>query len=659
MEQIPNFDFGGFDVRPLSWPKSPEHLNLHRAAEKDFESSSTTPEPTPDVEKDIKLGAIPIINQRVSDEHSIIDTPKTQSTNPFRPGYRPSQRYPQRNHVSNSEQMWPSRPYQSETASEASESHIFDPPRDDWQDPLPTTMNPAEQLPSHDKEIEKENEDVRRALALSEQTAKEEEERRRLQERREQADVSVQMKASLLGRPRADHDGLNHSAREGRPDSAIQVLQTSNRHIYGGPPGTSPPAPHSVFDQVEDLNIGFTAIPQQASVNGRPDKLAHITSPREQSKHSSRAGVQDPVRQLSNTYRPSRSPTTATPTSMTSSPTDMTAERPTRLQIPDTRNERAPQRAGSRLEIRDTSRSRASRNIAKAPTGDCCDGCDTTCLQTSYCNVCRLIFCDPCWAQQVQHKKARQGKGAMLHEKTEHSVARKVQEVLTPDLTPVAREKLHERDIDTTWFGVARDESELPLFRDYGRYANLITVAKELRVDLPPLSSTSVEGGETLFPSLVSFVGETGAGKSTLIKLLIDLKMKEGDPNFPTPVVGAAGRDISTSEDVHLYLDPDSSLSPESRAPLLFADCEGLDGGERDPVGAILKKKHEKAAKAAKASTGHTGRRQPGLKHTSERELIWADTPRKKSREFAVAHLYPRLLYTFSDVIVFVLKNPR
>ncbi|UPX14192.1 uncharacterized protein EKO05_0004682 [Ascochyta rabiei] len=43
----------------------------------------------------------------------------------------------------------------------------------------------------------------------------------------------------------------------------------------------------------------------------------------------------------------------------------------------------------------------------------------------------------------------------------------------------------------------------------------------------------------------------------------------------------------------------------------------------------------------------------------SERELGWADTNSLRSREFAVTNLYPRLLYTFSDVIVFVLKNPR
>ena len=47
------------------------------------------------------------------------------------------------------------------------------------------------------------------------------------------------------------------------------------------------------------------------------------------------------------------------------------------------------------------------------------------------------------------------------------------------------------------------------------------------------------------------------------------------------------------------------------------------------------------------------------IHYTSEREITWADTNIKQSREYAVTNLYPRLLYTFSDVVVFVLKNPR
>jgi len=143
-----------------------------------------------------------------------------------------------------------------------------------------------------------------------------------------------------------------------------------------------------------------------------------------------------------------------------------------------------------------------------------------------------------------------------------------------------------------------------------------------------------------------------GAGKSTIIKLLIDLSI-EDNVSFPTPVIGSAGVDVPTSADVHLYSDPQTTGSDN---PILFADCEGLQGGERAPLGARSKKK-EKVSKFGRV--GSFERKVTRMQHTSEREITWADTTTKRSREFAVTHLYPRLLYTFSDVIVFVLKNPR
>jgi hypothetical protein len=137
-----------------------------------------------------------------------------------------------------------------------------------------------------------------------------------------------------------------------------------------------------------------------------------------------------------------------------------------------------------------------------------------------------------------------------------------------------------------------------------------------------------------------------------LIKLIIELNTHEAE-GFATPVVGVAGRDVPTSDDVYLYLDPPTSVSD---SPILYADCEGLEGDEREPVAARFRKR-EKPARAGRVKSFE--RKLRDIQHTSEREITWADTTAKKSREFAVTNLYPRLLYTFSDVIVFVLKEPR
>ena len=76
---------------------------------------------------------------------------------------------------------------------------------------------------------------------------------------------------------------------------------------------------------------------------------------------------------------------------------------------------------------------------------------------------------------------------------------------MEPTITDAEREELHQVDEDTTWFGISREDAGFPLFQDYGRYANLMMSS----------SHGSVAGRrDNRFPSLVSFVGETGASCS-------------------------------------------------------------------------------------------------------------------------------------------------
>jgi len=117
----------------------------------------------------------------------------------------------------------------------------------------------------------------------------------------------------------------------------------------------------------------------------------------------------------------------------------------------------------------------------------------------------------------------------------------------------------------------------------------------------------------------------------------------ESDPVFPTPVAGSPTHDsIPTSADVHLYCDP---ASCRQERPILYADCEGLNAGERIPMGAHVRR------------IGRVDNsKRSGIR---VRTLEWATSGEKATRQYAVTHLYPRLLYTFSDVVVFVLKEPK
>ncbi|KAK2606241.1 hypothetical protein QQS21_003289 [Conoideocrella luteorostrata] len=269
--------------------------------------------------------------------------------------------------------------------------------------------------------------------------------------------------------------------------------------------------------------------------------------------------------------------------------------------------------------------------------------------KTFICIQCNnLPFCDTCWSTWVLHADGATGWGGRPHEKSDPHVITRLRGILEPTTSNVDHEKSLELDDDTTWFGVVRDLSQQQVFQDYGRFAAL-------------MSESQSEETQDRFPQLVSFIGQTGAGKSTLIKILIERAQAESRIKLPSPVTSSANDRLPTTGDVHLYGEPSSFHSP---IPMLFADCEGLNGGERIPRGL----KHRTFNRDD--SSGIRPSLQPLLqvdskaklkksRYGSQRKILWASNPEMKKREFSVTQLYPRLLYTFSDVVVFVIRNPR
>ncbi|KAI2469690.1 hypothetical protein F4781DRAFT_431214 [Annulohypoxylon bovei var. microspora] len=163
----------------------------------------------------------------------------------------------------------------------------------------------------------------------------------------------------------------------------------------------------------------------------------------------------------------------------------------------------------------------------------------------------------------------------------------------------------------------------------------------------------------------------------------LDMRLNDQGTRFPSPVTSSSNDRVPTTGDVHLYADPSSYYT---KGPVLYADCEGLDGGEAIPRG-LRHRAKEKSDQGPEVGVScprigwasyqppinrnniqSTNRNSVHIepkrkiqknRHSSRRDIVWAITPETKKREYAVTQLYPRLLYTFSDVVVFVLRNPR
>lgn len=278
------------------------------------------------------------------------------------------------------------------------------------------------------------------------------------------------------------------------------------------------------------------------------------------------------------------------------------------------------------------------------------DACDRTSSIVWHCVDCGCSYCryvdlpeactslskpllrSGCWPHQGPHRPKKRGRDGIPHEKTDPGIVRRLRCTLMPSRDHHQIERLHKADESTTWFGLGRDAAGRPVLEEFDRFLTL-------------MSDTTYQGGNTTcYPQLVSFIGTTNAGKSTLVKMLVEHRLPPDSlGQFPTPVVGSVVHDSEpTSGDVHLYAD---ASTHGERLPILYADCEGFEGGERVPVG----------SRARLRTRAHLHQNLPARC----RAIEWVDTEESRRREYAVTSLYPRVLYTFSDCVVFVLRNPK
>lgn len=264
-----------------------------------------------------------------------------------------------------------------------------------------------------------------------------------------------------------------------------------------------------------------------------------------------------------------------------------------------------------------------------------------------WCSACESMLCQSCWDLQANHNPNNR-RVRKPHQKTEPGLAELIQSILWPVEDLAIHEALHTANIDSKWFGVMYDPDDglqaWPRFHDFGRFFRLSDASRMSRAEQ--------------YPCLVTFIGETGAGKSTLINAMVKQAIDSPDlQDYPviTPVIGVQAAS-PTSGDVHLFSDP---RSYHDVRPIYYADCEGTAGGRCVPLGSRVLANARKGLSKVREARGRVRHKLP--RHRTH-DVTWGDcgeagNRQERPREWIVGKFYPRVLFPFSDVICFVSQN--
>ncbi|KAF2267002.1 hypothetical protein CC78DRAFT_577537 [Lojkania enalia] len=270
----------------------------------------------------------------------------------------------------------------------------------------------------------------------------------------------------------------------------------------------------------------------------------------------------------------------------------------------------------------------------QSPTTDRNCSWDNDCAENreshlAFCSKCDEIYCLVHWPEERKHKPSHPQFSS--HRQLPLSFPDFLQTAFSEPSDADTRARLHEDDMQSLWFGLKTRKDASPQFINRDAYLDII-------------NTSGFFPREKQFPMLISFIGPTGAGKSTVIKALsLIAHASRKDRELLKPIPGAASTaGGASSSDLHLYGD---GATIDTSNPILFADCEGLYGGV--PEAADIKDKVWNKSKKTLNQTWRYVREFPS-------KIVGESVP---TRRYCVEDLYPRILYSFSDVVCFVTQQ--
>jgi predicted acylesterase/phospholipase RssA/energy-coupling factor transporter ATP-binding protein EcfA2 len=254
------------------------------------------------------------------------------------------------------------------------------------------------------------------------------------------------------------------------------------------------------------------------------------------------------------------------------------------------------------------------------------------------------------------------------------------------------QEDLHYEDRVASWFTIRPDAEDKDILR-------LIVTDRFRQLCNPGIADNKWSANQ--YPSFVSFIGNTGVGKSTILRAMLlmgqiqKMSSELDDENtrlsglktmIATRAQGPVTRSANlnhltnpTSLGVHLYRDVQPTNSEQAGAngiptgkstPILFADCEGFgagnasltservrheSSGRRDRSSSRQRSERPRTMRRSSAEMSYSAHRVRPFENAVSDRPILAKSYGKQGRGSEL--FYARFLYAISDVLVFVTKD--